>query len=171
MLNSSLYPPAKPSEGLPTKPGRSNSSHTAPQHPHACSRKVPSSERARTCQSPPPPPMQAQEPSGQKSGRSHRRSMHAPEPKHALIQNVGVSPVPNRGLQASSPWASDPSGHHDALRALIPPGIIALPQASSPVFPCGGTHPAVLSKKVVRYVVGHDARQVEVDQKEKFETI
>ena len=32
MLNSSLYPPGKPSEGLPTKPGRSNSSHTAPQH-------------------------------------------------------------------------------------------------------------------------------------------
>ena len=113
MLNSSLYllhrKHRKPSEGLPAKPGRSNI-RTAPQHPHACSRKVPSSERARTCQSH-PPPMQAQEPSGQKGGRSHRRSMHAPGPNHLPIQILGVSPVPNRGLQASSPWASDPFGH------------------------------------------------------------
>jgi hypothetical protein len=46
-----LYPlRRKPSEGLPSKSG-----HPTPQHPpprcHACSRKVPSSERARTCQS------------------------------------------------------------------------------------------------------------------------
>jgi len=58
---------------------------------------------------------------------------------------------------------------YDALRASSPStGIVARSGILPP-----WRHPSrrIVQNKVVRYVVGHDARQVEVDQKEKFETI
>ena len=73
--------------------------------------------------------------------------------------------IPRSKFWASRPFQTVGSRHHRLWRRTPsgigrPPSIVALPCASCTR---GGTHPAVLSKKVVRYVVGHDARQVEVD--------
>ena len=106
---------------------------TAPQHPHACSRKVPSSERARTCQSHPPP--HAGSRAKWAKGWSFTQAQHScsrtkpfPDPKCGRLARskpwapgiiaLGVGPLrASDALRASSLF----QGHPAPVAAPIPP--------------------------------------------------
>ena len=140
------------------------------KHPRNVPRNVPIS----------PPPMQAHEPSGQKGGTTTscngRRT-----PSSQTQRDAG------RRLRIHQPRASKslpimPIMHLILILSRLPrtkvfcrqhaDAAISL-QASCRRSTLTGSSFAIriVQNKIVRYVVGHDARQVEVDQKEKFETI